>query len=94
MHPRVAEARARYPYTLDLQFTDGSEGTVDMASWIRGRGGVFAALHDPEYFAGVSVDHEAGTVVWKNGADVDPDVLFQAAQANVRTGEGADHLIS
>jgi len=36
--------------------------------------GVFAALQDPGAFARVTVDSEAGTIVWPNGADLDPDV--------------------
>jgi hypothetical protein len=37
---------------------------------------VFEPLRrDPELFRRVRVDHELGTVVWPNGADLDPDVL-------------------
>lgn len=32
-------------------------------------------------FRGVTVDPEAGTLVWPNGADLDPDVLYEAAHA-------------
>jgi hypothetical protein len=32
-------------------------------------------LRDPTFFAAVRVDLEAGTVVWPNGADLDPLVL-------------------
>jgi Protein of unknown function (DUF2442) len=38
--------------------------------------GVFAPLADPAEFARVAVDSELGTVVWPNGADLDPDVLY------------------
>jgi hypothetical protein len=30
----------------------------------------------PAYFASVRVDPELGTIVWDNGADLDPDVLY------------------
>lgn len=30
---------------------------------------------DPAYFSQVRVDEEAGTIVWPNGADLDPLVL-------------------
>ena len=46
---------------------------------IERRDGVFAPLQDPAYFARVSVDADAGTIVWPNGADLDPDVLYEAA---------------
>jgi hypothetical protein len=32
-------------------------------------------LRDPDYFAQVQVDPEAGTIVWPNGVDLDPLVL-------------------
>ena len=35
----------------------------------------FEPLRDPEFFAEVRVDPEAHTVVWPNGADLDPLVL-------------------
>lgn len=40
---------------------------------------MFALVRDPAYFARVAVDSEAGTIVWPNGADIDPDVLYAAA---------------
>ena len=49
---------------------------------------MFRALQDPAFFAQVSVDHAAGTVVWPNGVDLDPDVLYEAANA---TPVGGDH---
>lgn len=42
--------------------------------------GVFEPLRDPAYFAQVTVDPELGTVVWPNGADLDPMVLHAALQ--------------
>src|SRR6266700_1002901 len=38
--------------------------------------GVFAPLKDPATFAQVRVHPEVGTIVWPNGADLDPDVLY------------------
>lgn len=37
--------------------------------------GVFEPLRDPAFFSQVRVDPEAGTIVWPNGADLDPLVL-------------------
>ncbi|WP_242647915.1 DUF2442 domain-containing protein [Candidatus Desulforudis audaxviator] len=33
-------------------------------------------MKDPAFFRQVKVDPGAGTVVWPNGADLDPDVLY------------------
>lgn len=38
-------------------------------------GSMFAPLRDPDVFRQVAVDNELGTIVWPNGADMDPDVL-------------------
>jgi len=79
MRPHVTGARVRAGFTIDLEFADGSQAAVDLEPWIRGRRGVFEALQDPVYFARVAVDSDAGTIVWPNGADIDPDVLWEAA---------------
>ncbi|HJR34250.1 MAG TPA: DUF2442 domain-containing protein [Gemmatimonadales bacterium] len=79
LHPRITAVRVPAHFVVELTFTDGSHGTVDLRSWIGDGAGVFAALQEPEFFARVSVDREAGTIVWPNGADLDPDMLFEAA---------------
>ena len=79
MHPRITAVSVPGPYRVQLRFADGSEGTVDLGPRVVGRGGVFAALQEPAFFARVTVDLEAGTIVWPNGVDLDPDVLFEAA---------------
>jgi Protein of unknown function (DUF2442) len=71
----IISAQARRPYQIHLQFEDGVEGTIDLNQIIE-FSGVFAALRDPDYFATVQVDPEVGTIVWSNGADLDPDVLY------------------
>jgi len=83
MHPRITAVRVDGPFRVHLRFADGSEGAVDLAQRIQGRGGVFAALQDPAFFARVTLDTDAGTIVWPNGVDLDPDVLFEAAHGVV-----------
>lgn len=60
-------------YRLRLGFSDGIFRDVDLAGELRGP--VFEPLADPGFFAQVRVDDELGTVVWPNGADLDPLVL-------------------
>lgn len=62
-------------YKLHLRFEDGAEGVVDLASHLSFRG-VFEPLKHLAYFRQVRVDPDLGTVVWPNGADLDPDVLY------------------
>ena len=79
LHPRITTAQVETGFRVRLGFTDGAEAVVDLAPLVEGRDGVFAPLQDPAYFALVSVDAEAGTIVWPNGVDLDPDVLYEAA---------------
>lgn len=62
-------------YQLHIYFEDGVEGVVDLNQLVQ-FSGVFAPLQDPVYFAQVQVHPELGTIVWDNGADFDPDVLY------------------
>ena len=71
----IVEVRPLGGYRLYLRFEDGVAGELDLAGRIRFEG-VFAVLRDPALFAQVRIDPELGTVVWPNGADLDPDVLY------------------
>lgn len=93
MLPRITQVQVISPYCLALAFTDGSQGRVDLKLWIAGRHGMFAPLHDLDYFARVVVDREAGTVVWPNGVDIDPDVLYEAAHAYPAEQDGNGHAL-
>jgi Protein of unknown function (DUF2442) len=73
----IVEVRLAGAYRLYLRFADGVEGEVDIASLVRFHG-VFAPLQEQGNFAAVRVDRELGTIVWANGADLDPDVLYAA----------------
>jgi hypothetical protein len=81
MLPRILTAVAVGDYRLHLTFSDGAAGVVDLRDGVVARGGVFEPLEDKAYFARVAVDPEAGTVVWPNGVDLDPDVLHDAVVA-------------
>ncbi len=71
----IVEVRPLAGYRLHLRFEDGVEGEVDIARLID-FSGVFTPLKDRKEFARVRVDPELGTIVWPNGADLDPDVLY------------------
>ena len=66
-------------YRLRLGFSDGLIRDVDLTR-LGERGGVFVPLRDPDYFAQVRVDPEAGTIVWPNEADVAPETLYAHAK--------------
>ena len=79
MFPRIVEVRHVEGYRLELTFTNGEKAELDFRDMIVDRGGVFAGLEDMEEFSRVEVDREAGTVVWPNGVDFCPDVLYSRA---------------
>lgn len=66
-------------HTLALTFKDGLKAVVDMDQVIQQFDGVFAPLKDLDYFRLVQVNPEIGTIVWPNGADLCPDVLYSHA---------------
>jgi hypothetical protein len=70
---RVTSVEVLCHYRLRLGFSDGSSRDVDLTGELHGP--VFEPLVDPGFFAEVRVDDELGTVVWPNGADLDPLVL-------------------
>jgi hypothetical protein len=74
MLPSVVSVTQTGPYRLKLRFDDGAEGEIDITKMTT-FDGVFEPLKDPGYFSQVRVDPEAGTIVWPNGADLDPLVL-------------------
>jgi hypothetical protein len=75
---RVTGVEHRGGYELRLSFSDGSLGDVDLADELWGE--VFGPLRDMSLFNRVVVDPELGTVVWPNGADLDPESLLAVAR--------------
>jgi hypothetical protein len=62
---------------LRLRFSDGATREVDPEPELWGP--VFEPLRDLDSFREVAVDPILGTIVWPNGADMDPDVLHGCA---------------
>jgi Protein of unknown function (DUF2442) len=78
---RTARVRTVEPlegFVLRIGFDDRTVREIDLEPELWGP--VFEPLrHDPELFRQVRVDEELGTIVWPNGADLDPDVLHGEA---------------
>lgn len=85
MLPRVTNVRHVKDYELEVCFSDGTVAELDFRNRIIGRGGVFQPLEDVDFFAQVAVDSEAGTLVWPNGVDFCPDVLYADATGKAIT---------
>ena len=56
-------------------FNDGIRKRVNV--WPLLDGPIFEPLHDPAYFARMTLDPVAGTVVWPNEADFAPEALHE-----------------
>ncbi len=71
----IVEVHPLDGYRLRLRFEDGVAGEVDLEKMIQFEG-VFAPLKDRAMFVQVRVNPDVGTIVWPNGADLDPLVLY------------------
>ncbi len=72
---RVKTVEVLEGFVVRLGFTDGSTKLLDLEPYLHGP--IFEPLRaDLNQFRAVQVDHELGTLVWPNGADIDPDVLY------------------
>jgi len=75
---RIVRIRSVEPlegFVLRVAFDDGTVREIDLEAELWGP--VFEPLRDdPQLFRQVRVDEELGTIVWPNGADLDPDVLY------------------
>jgi hypothetical protein len=78
--PAVVGVAVLGDHVLRLLFSDGAVGDVDFSGehWT----GVLEPLNDPQYFAQVELDAEAGTVVWPDGIDLAPEPLYEQARAH------------
>ncbi|MCG8409328.1 MAG: DUF2442 domain-containing protein [Phycisphaerales bacterium] len=67
-------------YRLLLTFEGHEYREVDVESLIL-FDGVFEPLKELDFFRQVRVEPDVGTIVWPNGADVCPDVLYEMSRA-------------
>lgn len=71
---RIVSVRPLEGTSVELGLTDGRLRVVDLAPYLRGP--VFERVRSERaFFRSVRVDPALGTIVWPNGADIDPDVL-------------------
>lgn len=64
-------------YELRLWFDDGREQVIDFEPILEGP--LFGELRNPTRFREVQLDPDFGALVWPNGADLDPMVLYDWA---------------
>lgn len=72
---RIKSVKPLNDFVVILEFTDGTSREIDLEPFLRGK--IFEPFRrDKEMFRAVKVDEKMGTIVWENGADIDPDVLY------------------
>ena len=76
MYNDAIEVKYISDYRLFVRFKDGKKSAVDLASHLRFIG-LGAALKDHDYFRRVSI--EDGALVWPNGYDICPDLIYSIA---------------
>ena len=72
---RIKSVKPLRDFVVSIKFTDGISREIDLEPFLRGK--VFESLrNNPDIFRAMKVDERMGTIVWENGADIDPDVLY------------------
>ena len=70
---RVVDVQVIGPYRLRVMFDDDTVQEIDFRPVLKGP--IYGALLDERLFNQVTIDPEAHTLVWPNGADFDPETL-------------------
>jgi len=75
MFIHVREAKYLHDYVIWVRFNDGAIGEVDLRDELTGE--MFEPLKDLSKFKSFHVDPDIETIVWDNGADLAPEVLYE-----------------
>jgi hypothetical protein len=78
---RLTKVKPFPDFVLEVEFVDGTRGTVDMKSLILGqKAGVFAKLRDITLFNKVRI--ELGAATWPGEIDLAPDAMYDEIKQN------------
>jgi len=62
------------PYTLEIIFEDNKSKTINFLPVLKGE--IYGQLQNADFFNKVMIDDEVKTIIWPNGADFDPALLY------------------
>ncbi len=71
---KIVSFRNIAPYTLEVTFENSIGKIIDFQPILSGE--LFGPLRDIHIFEKVMIDPEVHTLVWPNGADFDPALLY------------------
>lgn len=83
--PKMIAATARPGHVVRVMFADGEVRDVDITPLLDTE--VFSPFRDPAMFGQVKLNEELGTIAWPNGADLDPDVIYEARNLGPRKAQ-------
>lgn len=83
MYPSVISVTPNTDFMLNIVFSNGESGTLDMKPYLEF--GVFNKLKDYSVFERVMVVFD--TVEWEVGVDLDPEFVYGKCQLIVKTEE-------
>lgn len=66
------------PYTLEIVFGNNNCKTINFLPMLNGE--MYGSLKNADFFDKVILDPEVKTIVWPNGADFDPALLYNWEQ--------------
>ncbi len=78
MYPSVTSVIPRDDYVLDITFSNGESGVLDMKPYLSF--GIFNRIKDCKSFEKVTVAFD--TIEWESGADLDPEFVYDKCQKN------------
>jgi predicted acetyltransferase len=67
------------PFTLRVVFEDATSQVINFRPVLHGE--LYGPLQDQAFLEKVRIDAEAQTLVWPNGADFDPAILYRWPEA-------------
>lgn len=76
MYPSVVSVTPQADYVLDITFSNGEKGALDMKPYLDF--GIFSRLKDCRAFEQVKVAFD--TIEWESGADLDPEFVYTKCQ--------------
>jgi len=71
---KIKSFRIAAPYTLEIVFGNNNLKTINFFPVLSGE--IYGPLKNPDCFNKVVLDTEVNTIVWPNGADFDPALLY------------------
>lgn len=79
MYQAIQSVKPLKDYKLELRFENGEERVFDMKEYLEY--GLFKDLKEEKLFRSVHVSFD--TIEWDNGADLDPEILYNESLAKI-----------